>query len=346
MTIQFDCPYCTSTLKVPDSSAGKQGDCPRCGTKLVIPNPLAVEGAAEGQPAPPAENVSPSPPQQPPVETVKTTEQAVDQTVNSSVVSPEARPMSSMTSRYLRKRRRSNWGGILLFLFFFSLMLGVAAYFYWIYGPHLEGNLVASRLNSGSAKLEQRLDSAGLGVSDEVVQAVNQSLNETPRRVQSDLMEMLFYGSDNGKLHVRLKPGSGTELVRVDLTGDPALMDYISKHGVQLDQARQAEYQTELKRFYADWQSFLETGELMPDLIKYRNKIGLNSLMGGLGYHMEARVNNKIYPCVHDDFQGGLYFLVPKGTLQFEILGREMDNGWTPFPGKYQVQVTQEYPSP
>jgi len=84
----------------------------------------------------------------------------------------------------------------------------------------------------------------------------------------------------------------------------------------------------------------------MPDLINYRNKVGLNSLMGGLGYHMEARVNNKIYPCVHDDFQGGLYFLVPKGTLQFEIMGRKLDSGRTPFPGKYQVQVTQQYPSP
>ncbi|MFK7779195.1 MAG: hypothetical protein QM501_13900, partial [Gimesia sp.] len=70
---------------------------------------------------------------------------------------------------------------------------------------------------------------------------------------------------------------------------------------------------------------------------------GLNSLMGGLGYHMEARVNNKIYPCVHDDFEGGLYFLVPKGTLQFEIVGRKMENGWTTFPGKYKVQVTQQY---
>jgi len=338
MTIQFDCPYCTSTLKVPDSSAGKQGDCPRCGTKLVIPNPVAEEGPS----AIPAENT-------PPVETANATEQTVDQAGNSSIESPgmespESRPMTSMTSLYLRKRRSSNLGGILLFLFFFGLMLSIAGYFYWNYGPRLEGNLVAARLNSETAKLEQRLKPTELGLSDDLIQSVTQNLKEVPRRVKSDLMEMLFYGSEKGGLYIRLKPGANTELVRVDLTGDPALMDYISKNGVQLDQHRFAEFQTEMKQFYTEWHRFHETGEAMPDLINYRNSVGLNSLMGGLGYHMEARVNNKVYPCVHDDFQGGLYFLVPKGTLQFEILGRKMENGWTPFPGKYEIQVTQQYP--
>ncbi|WP_298866474.1 hypothetical protein [uncultured Gimesia sp.] len=340
MTIQFDCPYCTSTLKVPDATAGKQGDCPRCGTKLVIPNPLA-EGA-QGSSVAPAENVTPPAPQ-PPVESLPTPDQSVAQADDSAVEPAESRPMTSMTSLYLRKRRSSNLGGILLFVFFFSLMLGIAWYFYWFYGPRLEGHLVAARLNSETAKLEQRLQSSGLELSDEMIQAVNLSLKTVPRRVKSDLLEMLFYGPEKGGLNIRLKPGAKTELVRVDLMGDPALMDYISKNGVELDQPRLVEFQTELKRFYTDWYQFLETGEAMPDLIHYRNKVGLNSMMGGLGYHIEARVNNKIYPCVHDDFQGGLYFLVPKGTLQFNILGRTMENGWTPFPGKYVVQVTQQY---
>ncbi|QDT96209.1 hypothetical protein [Gimesia aquarii] len=340
MAIQFDCPYCTSTLKVPDETAGKQGDCPRCGTKLVIPNPFTAEAQPPTQKEP-----TQSAPQQQPVEQTSNTEQTVDQTNDSPPASIQPAPMTSATSRYLRRRKKSNWGGIVLFLFFFSMMLGVAFYFYWIYGPRLEGSLVAARLNSQSAKLEQRLKPAGLGLSDDVIQSVNQHLNETPRRVKSDLMDLLFYGSEKGGLYVRLKPGDKTELVRVELTGDSALMDYISKNGVQLDQPRLAEYQSELKQFYTDWQHSLETGEDVHNLINYRNTVGLNSLMGGLGYHMEARVNNKIYPCVHDDFQGGLYFLVPKGTLQFEMTGRELKSGRTPFPGKYQVQVTQEYPS-
>ncbi|WP_417375510.1 hypothetical protein [Gimesia maris] len=344
MAIQFDCPFCTSTLKVPDSTAGKQGDCPRCGTKLVIPNPFAAEGGTP--PADPAaapdSAVSPSQDTPTPPPASQTPEPSpVMPPVN--VVAPQ--PRSSATAQYLRKRRKSNAGGVILFLFFFAVMVGVAGYFYWNFGLRLEGNLVAARISSEAAKVEQRLNPANAGVSEDMIKAVNQNLLETPRRVQSDLMDVLFYGLEKGGLEVRLKPGAKTELVRVDLTGDPALMDYISKQGAQLDQPRTAELQSSLKKFYTDWNAFLQTQGVMPDLLHYRNTVCLNSMLGGLGYFMEARVNNKIYPCVHEDFKGGLYFLVPKGTLQFNILGREMENGWKTFPGKYEVQVTQVYES-
>lgn len=342
MAIQFDCPFCTSTLKVPDATAGKQGDCPRCGTKLVIPNPFAA-----GSATPPAEaaTAAPVPPQvDAPTPPPASSDSAQDSEMPPGDVAVSV-PRSSATAQYLRKRRKSNVGGVVLFLFFFTVMAGVAGYFYWNFGLRLEGNLVAARISPEGAKLEKRLMPENAGVSEEVIKAVNQNLLETPRRVQSDLMEMLFYGPEKGGLEVRLKPGAKTELVRVDLTGDPALMDYINKQGTQLDQPRSAELQSSLKNFYTDWNEFIQTQSVMPDLLHYRNSVGVNSLLGGLGYHTEARVNHKIYPCVHDDFKGGLYFLVPKGTLQFNIQGREMDNGWTTFPGKYEVQVTQEYQS-
>lgn len=339
MAIQFDCPYCTSTLKVPDSSAGKQGDCPRCGTKLMIPNPFAMSE----QSAPAAQETQTAAQSQPaPMQAANGAGQAVAPPPGDSVA-VEQRPMTSATAQYLRKRRKSNVGAVLLVILCFGLMLGAAGYFYWTYGPHLEGNLVGARLTPEDASLEQLQKTSGLGLSEEVVQAVNDSFKATPRRVQSDLMDMLFFGPEQGGLKVRLKPGAKTEIVRVDLTGDPALMEYIKQHGTQLDQARYSELQSQLQAFYTDWYRFLQEGGPMPDLINYRNTIGLNSLMGGLGYHMEAHVNNRVFPCVHDDFDGGLYFLVPKGTLQFEILGRKMENGWTKFPGKYTVQVTQEY---
>ena len=230
MAIQFDCPFCTSTLKVPDSTAGKQGDCPRCGTKLVIPNPFAAEGGTPSADpaAAPDSAVSPSQDTPTPPPASQTPEPSpVMPPVN--VVAPQ--PRSSATAQYLRKRRKSNAGGVILFLFFFAVMVGVAGYFYWNFGLRLEGNLVAARISSEAAKVEQRLNPANAGVSEEVIKAVNQNLLETPRRVQSDLMDVLFYGLEKGGLEVRLKPGAKTELVRVDLTGDPALMDYISKQG-------------------------------------------------------------------------------------------------------------------
>ena len=37
MAIEFDCPYCTATIRVPDAYGGKQGRCPKCDTRLLVP---------------------------------------------------------------------------------------------------------------------------------------------------------------------------------------------------------------------------------------------------------------------------------------------------------------------
>lgn len=53
MAIQFNCPYCTVTIQVPDQAAGKKGTCPQCGTKVVVPMPKNAP-PAEAAAAPPA----------------------------------------------------------------------------------------------------------------------------------------------------------------------------------------------------------------------------------------------------------------------------------------------------
>lgn len=53
MAIQFNCPYCTVMIQVPDQAAGKKGTCPQCGTKVVVPMPKNAP-PAEAAAAPPA----------------------------------------------------------------------------------------------------------------------------------------------------------------------------------------------------------------------------------------------------------------------------------------------------
>ncbi|MEJ7595682.1 MAG: hypothetical protein WKF77_29580, partial [Planctomycetaceae bacterium] len=51
MAIEFNCPYCTATIRVPDAYAGKQGRCPKCDTKLLIPSvPLPNQPASSQRP--------------------------------------------------------------------------------------------------------------------------------------------------------------------------------------------------------------------------------------------------------------------------------------------------------
>lgn len=66
MPIQFNCPYCTATVRVPDSAAGKAGRCPKCETKIRIPDvgpapPAPAAAAPPPKPAAPAKPVTAAP---------------------------------------------------------------------------------------------------------------------------------------------------------------------------------------------------------------------------------------------------------------------------------------------
>lgn len=61
MAIQFNCPYCTVTIQVPDQAAGKKGSCPQCGTKVLVPTPKNAP-PAEASPAAPVVVPPPPPP--------------------------------------------------------------------------------------------------------------------------------------------------------------------------------------------------------------------------------------------------------------------------------------------
>jgi len=61
MPIQFNCPYCTATVRVPDTAAGKAGRCPKCETKIRIPE-IGAAAAATAAPSAPAAKSSAAPP--------------------------------------------------------------------------------------------------------------------------------------------------------------------------------------------------------------------------------------------------------------------------------------------
>lgn len=48
--IQFPCPACRTTLRLPLAMAGRSGPCPRCGRDLIAPDPFQGLGARESRP--------------------------------------------------------------------------------------------------------------------------------------------------------------------------------------------------------------------------------------------------------------------------------------------------------
>ncbi len=78
--IQFQCPICATTLRLPLAMAARQGPCPTCGREIIAPDPYRGVGAHEVQPlwhppelepsrpfveSPPLATLAPKPPSEP-----------------------------------------------------------------------------------------------------------------------------------------------------------------------------------------------------------------------------------------------------------------------------------------
>ncbi len=61
MAIEFQCPSCSATVRVPDNAAGKKGSCPACKIKLIVPT-LEDEAPPPAPVTPPPRSKAPSKP--------------------------------------------------------------------------------------------------------------------------------------------------------------------------------------------------------------------------------------------------------------------------------------------
>lgn len=60
MAIEFDCPYCTTSIRVPDAANGKKGKCPRCEKIVRVPK-IEIPTTAPAEPPPPPNDPPPVP---------------------------------------------------------------------------------------------------------------------------------------------------------------------------------------------------------------------------------------------------------------------------------------------
>src|SRR4029079_18980528 len=78
----------------------------------------------------------------------------------------------------------------------------------------------------------------------------------------------------------------------------------------------------------------------------FRDSVGLASLVSGFGYYVQAAIGKQAYPCVLEDRDGRLVFVLPAETQEFEIVGRtrgvKASKDAPQFPGRFTVQVSKK----
>lgn len=214
-------------------------------------------------------------------------------------------------------------------------LVAVVIYFVWRDRPQLNGELTSVRLE------EFVPPPGGIGrgdvsdLPDQTIDYVLDELAEHPARLTSSLMETEFRGTRRG-IEVYLLEGQETTFFRVAPRENEDFDQWVQQHAAALEKPRQNEFQDAVKRFFKE---FDETDGDLPDLPGYRDPLGLGAMVGRVGYNMAAVVGGKVYRCVYEDAERRLYFLLPQGTRQFELTGRQLDDGRTLFPGSYLVKV-------
>lgn len=362
MTIEFNCPFCKALIRVPDNAGGGKGKCPQCATRLSVPKvstpkvvaPLLIAPPPMPEPVQPERPRDDRPreienffaPEYDPRKAAASAPADIDEAPQglpeefSDDVASESPSLSSRTVirpkvSLVKKLGRGLW---LIPVVVGLVLTGGFGWYVWqqYQSEQLGGSLIAET----AVELElppALIEKWSIKQPPDDVQAVLTDLEKSPVPLLSGLMQVQLRGSSRGVL-VYLNVGQSSRFYRVEVGGDKLLAKYLAKHAADLEQKRMTEVEAAATAFAIQYRKVVAKKAEQSSLTNFRNTLGIPALVRGLGHHVVATHGQTIYPCVYEDREGALYFLLPPEAKSFEISGREID-GAVVFPARYKVEV-------
>ena len=325
MAIEFDCPYCTATIRVPDAYGGKQGRCPKCDTRLLVP--LVVRPGSTTVPdassSPITANQSPAIPG------------ALPQTDIFAVPSPPTSPV-----RHRRPARRRPSRALVVGMPVLGFLILLAVIFFSVTGslPELSGELAARRLEEKNLP-GVTIPWADTGLSPDDEATLRDFLAMTPETLQSEIMTCRLIGTADG-IEVRLTAGAGNEWFAVDTSANKALALWLKKERAAINTKRIALLHENLADYCRDKLAQIGGEKLQIDGLSVRDNVGINASGNALSYVVMAEAANRQIPCSYEDDKGTLYFCLPRETPSFPIRGRTLSDKSKPFAGDFTAVVS------
>ena len=379
MSIEFPCKYCSATIRVPDSARGGQGRCPKCGMKITVPRKSppkreekpAVEEEpfvlpyAEEQPVPSPASLAPTPSSVDiPIPKVVSPPPAFVPVPGNEVPSPPAifdpaaltkprigelpkiEPPPPKPGAKRSKKRKQNNNYLIIGGVVGLVLLGIVGYVIasLLMAEHLKGDLIAG--SSENVELRPALiDKSHFKLSPDDVAELLKKLEKKPVPLNSNSMLVELAGSQKGVL-VSVAAGTQSRFYRVKTSGVDVIQKYLRKHGPALDDQRSKEVNRAATEFMEAYQNVLAKKAPAESITVFRDSLAIPSLVGGFGHQLVAASGRTLYPCIYEDSEGGLYFLLPAGITGFEVIGRESANGRTVVPAEFKVKVKGEIVQP
>lgn len=363
MAIEFNCPYCTSLIRVPDSAGGGKGRCPKCSTRLTVPKVSIQKRAAPSQPVEPkSTRPSAADPGFVPVASrpLVSSAEVEDLGINftDATEEPEAivssdpfdafaespAPERRFSTAKLKPRKSGGvWKIVAVTALVVCAIAGVVAWQLSL-GDRLNGELIAE--TAESLDLPPGLvGKSSIGQSSELIAAVLTKLEKTSVPLSSSLMQVQLSGSPKGIL-IRLSAGPQAQFYKVEVRDNAALKLYHAKHTAALEAIRIRELEQAATSFAAAYHQVITKKSDTSTLPGFRDTLALPALVRGVGHQLIATHGRTAYPCVYEDYEGAWYFLMPPDVKDFQISGRKHANGPALFPGSFKVIVAGEVRNP
>jgi len=317
MAIEFDCPSCSSTIRVPDAYGGKQGRCPKCDTRLLVPTVLRPEHVTA-----PAQPVAAN------------TESTSSPTVDFPVAESFSVQTSSKTNRKRSARRRPSRALVVgMPVLGFLILLAIIGFAVTGSLPELNGELVASRIEAPSLP-KVTIPWSDTGLSEDERTTLRDFLTTTPETLSSQVMTCRLIGADAG-IEVQLTAEADHEWCMVETSTNKPLALWLKRERSALNMKRIQIFREALTTYCRDKLTQIAGEPISINVMSVRNDIGINACGDALSFVTEATIGNKQIPCSYEDDTGNIYFCVPRGTTSFDVHGRTLADGSKPFAGKY-----------
>lgn len=335
MAILFHCPYCTASVKVPDSAAGKLGECPKCGTKIRIPTvevPPSQSAAPVAQAAPTFPVVQ-MPAAAPPAGPESFDFSRLESGVPKSSTSPA--PRRTVVAKESGNSGRMTGIGVMVALL---LAAGIGGWQVYKNQPVYIAAVGGTRAPAAQG-ISVSVPWAAVNVEPSRQPPVVEYFKRHQTAILSNILKIEIAASVNG-LEIRAIPLEDAELIRIDPHANPDLTKYITANKAAWDAGRQkvlAQHGKELCDKILDAQL---KGAKVPSISDYRDVVALNSLVRGLGRHVLAGSAGKLYPCIFEDKDGKLYFVVPIGTPDLMITEKTFEGQPHVLPSQFRLDVS------
>ena len=326
MAIQLDCPACFQTLRVPDATMGKVTVCPKCQAKLRVPQ-VTIPAVMSAVPAYEAETQSFI---VPPAPLVPASESPFFSEEEDEAPAEPVNPRAVLARRNNRRMSRA-WTGVILALV--GATIATTGVWWLSNGQNVDRPATATVV--ANATLSKDLNQSDTIVSSPDWGAMIAALKVNPVPLTHPNMKVQF-ATNGDSLRLSMTPTNERILVAVPTSAIAELQD------PAVNAALREAWKDALSQSMTKMSKTIQeavAGGVPPRLDAYGVVVGLEGLAGPKGYHFIAGVGTTGCPCVFEDANQQLYFLVPAGTQSLAVVPREV-GARNSLPAKMRITAT------